>query len=110
MNNDIRFAVDAEGYLIDPEDWNESVARELAASENLELDDAYWQVLRFMREYWTDHRMAPDVRHVVSHLAKQWGTEKKSAKARLFALFPYGYVQQACKLAGMQKPRAWSTG
>ena len=29
---------------------------------------------------------------------------------RLFELFPYGYVQQACKIAGMIRPRAWSTG
>ena len=28
----------------------------------------------------------------------------------LFRLFPYGYVKQACKLAGMRRPRAWSTG
>ena len=28
----------------------------------------------------------------------------------LFDLFPYGYVKQACKIAGMQRPRAWSTG
>ena len=54
--------------------------------------------------------MTPDVRHVVSYLAKQWNTDKKSAKEHLFKLFPYGYVQQACKVAGMQKPRAWSTG
>ena len=110
MNNEIQFAVDTEGYLLDPEDWDESVARELAGAENIELADSYWQVLRFMRTYWTDHRMTPDVRHVVSYLAKQWNTDKKSAKEHLFKLFPYGYVQQACKVAGMQKPRAWSTG
>jgi len=28
----------------------------------------------------------------------------------VFELFPYGYVKQACKIAGMKKPRAWSTG
>jgi len=28
----------------------------------------------------------------------------------VFDLFPYGYVKQACKIAGMKKPRAWSTG
>lgn len=110
MNTDIQFAVDAEGYLVDPTEWDEAVARELARGENIELDEDYWQVLRFMRNYWDEHHIAPDVRHVVSHLAKDLGLEKKVAKERLFKLFPYGYVQQACKLAGMQKPRAWSTG
>jgi sulfur relay (sulfurtransferase) DsrC/TusE family protein len=32
------------------------------------------------------------------------------ARGRLFELFPYGYVKQACKVAGMKRPRAWSTG
>lgn len=110
MNTESRVAVDAEGYLVDPAEWNEAVAEELARSENIALDDNYWPVLRFMREYWTEHHIAPDVRHVVSHLAKSQEMDKKTAKQHLFQLFPYGYVQQACKLAGMQKPRAWSTG
>ncbi|WP_231363566.1 TusE/DsrC/DsvC family sulfur relay protein [Thioalkalivibrio sulfidiphilus] len=29
---------------------------------------------------------------------------------RLYELFPYGYMQQVCKIAGMRRPRAWSTG
>jgi sulfur relay (sulfurtransferase) DsrC/TusE family protein len=28
----------------------------------------------------------------------------------VFELFPYGYVKQACKIAGMKRPRGWSTG
>jgi len=34
----------------------------------------------------------------------------KDAQKKLFELFPYGYVKQACKIAGMRRPRAWSTG
>ena len=36
-----------------------------------------------------------------------WGSD---AQKKLFELFPYGYVKQACKIAGMRRPRAWSTG
>jgi sulfur relay (sulfurtransferase) DsrC/TusE family protein len=32
------------------------------------------------------------------------------ARRRSFELVPYGYVRQACKVAGMRRPRAWSTG
>ncbi|HHH45736.1 MAG TPA: TusE/DsrC/DsvC family sulfur relay protein [Thiotrichales bacterium] len=101
---------DAEGYLVDPETWSEEVARALAAEEGIELDDRYWPILHFMRGYWTEHRVAPDVRHVVDFLMAEQGFDKKSAKQHLFRLFPYGYVKQACKIAGMQRPRAWSTG
>ncbi|HEX7454933.1 MAG TPA: TusE/DsrC/DsvC family sulfur relay protein, partial [Gallionella sp.] len=46
-------------------------------------------------------------RHVMKHLAEQLGTASRNA---IFELFPYGYVKQACKIAGMKRPRAWSTG
>jgi len=29
---------------------------------------------------------------------------------RFSGWFAYGYVKQACKIAGMKRPRAWSTG
>jgi TusE/DsrC/DsvC family sulfur relay protein len=101
---------DIEGYIVNPEDWNKDLARQLAAEENLELSEDYWLILEFMREYWLEHRVAPDVRHVVEYLVNEKGYEKKEAKKHLFDLFPYGYVKQACKIAGMQRPRAWSTG
>lgn len=101
---------DNEGYIIDPEDWSEALARQLAAEEGLKLNDDYWTILCFMREYWHQHKVAPDVRHVLKYLAEQQGIQKKDAKQHLFKLFPYGYVKQACKVAGMQRPRVWSTG
>lgn len=110
MNIEAQVNYDAEGYLTDPELWDESLARTLAADEGIELDAAYWPVLRFMHTYWSLHRVAPDVRHVVDFLVKEQGFDKKTAKQHLFSLFPYGYVKQACKIAGMQRPRAWSTG
>ena len=110
MNTETQITYDAEGYLIDPEHWDESVARTLAEDEGIELEAGYWPVLHFMRKYWSEHRVAPDVRHVVDFLAREQGIEKKDAKRQLFQMFPYGYVKQACKIAGMQRPRAWSTG
>ena len=101
---------DAEGYLFKPDDWNEALAAEIAKEEGIELDDRYWSVLSFMRGYFQDHDIAPDVRHLIKHTATENGTTKKEAKQLIFELFPYGYVKQACKIAGMKKPRAWSTG
>jgi tRNA 2-thiouridine synthesizing protein E len=101
---------DAEGYLIDPDDWNEDIANELANEEGIELNDTYWSILRFMRTYYKEHSIAPDVRHLIVYLATVNQCEKKAAKKLVFELFPYGYVKQACKIAGMKRPRAWSTG
>ncbi|HBU29318.1 MAG TPA: sulfite reductase subunit gamma, partial [Thiobacillus sp.] len=34
--------LDAEGYLIEPADWNEDIARALAQGENIQLTDDHW--------------------------------------------------------------------
>lgn len=100
---------DEEGYLVDPADWNDSVAEALARKEGIALTDAHWAVLRFMRQYYDEHHIAPDARHVMRHLAEYRGPGQAD-RNDLFRLFPYGYVKQACKIAGMRRPRAWSTG
>lgn len=41
---------------------------------------------------------------------EDWNKEIALALAKLFNLFPYGYVKQACKISGMKRPRGWSTG
>ncbi len=99
--------VDAEGYLVEPQDWNEDIARTLAKQENIELTDAHWDAIHFMRAYYAEHQIAVDVRHVIKHLAEKHGPGSRNL---IFELFPYGYVKQACKIAGMKRPRAWSTG
>jgi tRNA 2-thiouridine synthesizing protein E len=101
---------DPEGYLLDPDNWSEDIAVAIAGEERITLQEDYWPILRFMREYHEENRVAPDVRHVVEFLAGETGVGKREAKDKLFRLFPYGYVKQACKIAGMMKPRAWSTG
>ncbi len=98
---------DEEGYLIEPQDWNEDLARRFALQENIQLTEDHWDAIHFMREYYADHQIAPDARHVMKHLAKRMGPDSRNA---LFELFPYGYVKQACKIAGMKRPRGWSTG
>jgi tRNA 2-thiouridine synthesizing protein E len=98
---------DAEGYLIEPGDWSEDIARALAQEENIELSDDHWDTLRFMRDYFDEHQVIADARFVIKHLAERYG---RDAQKKLFELYPYGYVKQACKIAGMRRPRAWSTG
>mgnify|MGYP001335327695 CR=1 FL=1 len=98
---------DSEGYLIEPGDWNEDIARVLAKEENIELNDDHWDTIRFMRDYYDENQIAADTRYVIKHLSQRMGDE---AHKKLFELFPYGYVKQACKIAGMKRPRAWSTG
>lgn len=100
-------ARDAEGYLVEPAQWNEQVARALGGELGLVLDDDHWDVIRFMRSFYEEHQVAADARFVMRHLDARYPGQ---GRRRLYELFPYGYVGQACKVAGMRRPRAWSTG
>jgi len=85
MNTTTQFPeVDAEGYLVEPFDWNEEIAVELARQENIELTEDHWDVLRFMREYYAEHQVAVDVRHVISI----WPQARPRIAHMVFELFP----------------------
>jgi tRNA 2-thiouridine synthesizing protein E len=101
--------IDGEGYLVDPDSWDEMAAEQLAATEQVVLGEEHWRVITFMRRYYDAHQVAADARFVIKFMAEEMGMGKK-ARNQLFKLFPYGYVQQACKIAGMKRPRGWSTG
>lgn len=107
--NGATIETDSEGYLVDPAQWDEQVAEILAARQGVDLGEEHWRVIRFMREFYEERQVAADARFVMRFLADELG-HGKAARSRLFNLFPYGYVQQACKIAGMRRPRAWSTG
>ena len=102
----MRGQVDAEGYLTDPTDWTEEWANAAARAEHIELTSEHWTVIRFMRTFLELHQVTPDARFVMRHLSDTNGAPRN----RLFELFPHGYPGQACKIAGMRRPRAWSTG
>lgn len=108
METNIRMPdLDAEGYLVEPQDWTEELAEAFALHENISLTEDHWDVIRFMREYYEERQIAPDARYVIKHLSDRLGPGSRN---KLFELFPYGYVKQACKIAGMKRPRGWSTG
>jgi len=102
-----RAALDGEGYLIDPEEWDEALAVELAQAQGIELNDEHWLVIRFMRDYYAEHQICADARHAMKQLEQR---HPGHGRQRMFELFPYGYVAQACRIAGMRRPRTWSTG
>lgn len=95
---------DEEGFLEDPHDWDETVARQIAADEDLPLDEARWAVVRYVRQYFEHNGSVPEARHVLRAMSELVGPDKATRKY-LYSLFPYGYGQQACKIAGMRKPR-----
>lgn len=96
-------ARDNEGYLLDPAVWNEDIAAQIASQENIELSPDHWLIVTYVRDYFEEKQVVPEARSVLRHL-KETMSPEKATRRYLYDLFPYGYGQQACKIAGMRKP------
>ncbi|MHC4598547.1 MAG: TusE/DsrC/DsvC family sulfur relay protein [Planctomycetota bacterium] len=89
--------VDEDGFIQDPNQWNEGVAADLAKTEGVEeLGENHWKVVNYLREYYLEFNMAPMIRK----LCKSTGFKLKE----IYELFPSGPAKGACKVAGLPKP------
>lgn len=101
--NNIQIETDAYGYLLDLNQWNEDVAQAIAQLENIELTEAHWEVIYFVRNFYQEYKTSPAIRMLVKAMAQNLGEEKGNSRY-LQRLFPDGPAKQATKLAGLPKP------
>jgi dissimilatory sulfite reductase related protein len=88
---------DAEGFLTDPQQWNEEVAAEIAREAGIEeLTPRHWLVVNYMRDTYLENGEAPSIRT----LGKASGVQIKE----LYELFPKGPAKLAAKIGGIPKP------
>ena len=98
-----RVARDDEGFLLEPDDWSPALARALAREAGQPLDDEHWQIIDFIRDAYARTQTVPEARKLLRHMRELWGDER-GTRRYLYSLFPTGYGQTACKIAGMRKP------
>ena len=94
---------DEEGYIDDLSDWSRDVAGVIAEAEGIDMSDAHWAVIEFLRNYYDEYQIAPAVRVLVRAIKKEMGPEIGN-NAYMNGLFPGGPAKQACKIAGLPKP------
>ena len=91
------YQVDEDGFLEDPNLWNDVVAADLASTEEINaLTENHWKVIRYIRAYYLEFGIAPMVRK----LCKESGFKLNE----VYEMFPSGPAKGACKLAGLPKP------
>ncbi|RME90266.1 MAG: TusE/DsrC/DsvC family sulfur relay protein [Candidatus Hydrogenedentota bacterium] len=88
--------VTEEGFLVNPDDWTEDIAKEIAKQEGIELTDRHWDVIRFMREDYKKNGTSATIRHITKH--------SDITTKELYQLFPKGPAKLAAKIAGVPKP------
>lgn len=95
--------VDEEGFLTKLSDWTPEVAETMSKKDDLELTEAHWNVLNFLRDYYEEYQIAPAVRVLTKAIGKKFGKDKGNSKY-LYTLFQYGPGKQGCRYAGLPKP------
>ena len=81
-------------------DWTEPVAKAIAESENLELNERHWDIIQYLRdEYFSNNGNQPNNRALLKEMSSRWG--HKVSNKELFALFPENPSKQAGRLSGL---------
>lgn len=89
--------IDEDGFIQDPDLWDEAVAADLAKTEGVEeLGELHWKLVNYLREYYLEFNMAPMIRKLCK------ATDLKLKE--VYDLFPSGPAKGACKIAGLPKP------
>jgi tRNA 2-thiouridine synthesizing protein E len=88
--------VDDEGFLTVYEEWDDDLAKQLAAQIGIDLTEAHWKAIRFLREDYKSQGETATIRRV-STLA---GIPTKE----LFTLFPKKPAKKMAYIAGLPKP------
>ncbi len=95
--SDLSIEVNEEGFLMKTETWTRDVAEALAQEEmQSSLTEDHWKVVNFIRTYFKKFGVAPP---------EKMTCRETGFDAHYIAdLFPTGYAQGACKIAGLPKP------
>ncbi|MFH1132070.1 MAG: TusE/DsrC/DsvC family sulfur relay protein [Pseudomonadota bacterium] len=89
--------IDEDGFIQEPNLWDEEVAAALAATEGVtELTEEHWHLVKYLRDYYVKFGVAPMIRK----LCKETGFKLN----KVYELFPSGPAKGACKVAGLPKP------
>lgn len=96
MNNR-EIHVNEEGFLTEYDEWDEDLAVVLAKNIGIDLTDAHWKIIRFLRE---DYKTAGE-----TATTRRVQTVAGVPTKEQFALFPKKPAKKMAYVAGLPKPR-----
>jgi tRNA 2-thiouridine synthesizing protein E len=94
--NSHQIHVDDEGFLTEYNEWDENLAKVLANRIGIDLTDAHWKVIRFLRDDYETQGDTATTRRVQA----VGGVPVKEQ----FALFPKKPAKKMAYIAGLPKP------
>ncbi|MDR1182777.1 MAG: TusE/DsrC/DsvC family sulfur relay protein [Bacteroidales bacterium] len=87
---------DGDGFLLNPEIWNDDVAVAIAKEDGITMTEQHWAIVRVIRRNFEEKGNAPMIRTV----CRETGFKLKD----IYELFPLGPARGACRVAGLPKP------
>ena len=94
---------DKEGFLRELGDWTPAVAQQIARAEGIELNEAHWEIIELLRDFYQRFEASPANRALVKFTAQELGAEKGRSIYPL-SLFPGSPAKLGSKVAGLPKP------
>lgn len=94
---------DKEGFLINLDQWNESLAANIAQGEGITLTDEHLVIIHTLRDFYQQHEVALANRPFVKLIKNTYGPDKGNS-IYLMTLFPESPAKIAAKIAGLPKP------
>ena len=92
-------AFDSEGFVLDPQQWSEEVAEDLAREIGINiLEDTHWRIIRFIRHYYLQNGRSP--------LHREFKKGVAMSLIEIESIFPGGIKHGARRLAGLPNPKS----
>ena len=96
----VELETDEQGFLLEA-DFSEQVVKVIASAEEVQLTDAHWEVINYLRDEYREHGHTPNFRNLLKGMGEiHPGIDSKY----LYDLFPLGPAKQAAKIAGLPQP------
>jgi tRNA 2-thiouridine synthesizing protein E len=95
------------GWLEDLSEWDEDVALAIAKNEKVEMTPEHWDIINTAREYFQEYGTVSEPRTFSKIMKEKYGADRSSSKY-IYALFPYGLIKSANKVAGLPRPKGCS--
>jgi tRNA 2-thiouridine synthesizing protein E len=92
------YETDAEGYLVNREDWTNEFMMQAARNDGVELTSEHIKYIKNARMMFERDGTVPSIRE----FAKSQGMDRKAKK--LYEIFESGVMKRIAKWGGLPKP------
>ncbi|MDN6318683.1 MAG: TusE/DsrC/DsvC family sulfur relay protein [Marinobacter sp.] len=93
-----------EGFLENANEWTPEIAALIAQDEHIALYEKHWEIIMFLRSFYSSHEMSPPSNRLFVKSVKEALGDEKGSSIYLMQLFSGTPAKTACRIAGLPRP------